>query len=125
MGDSSIGDSEIKDSWVEVWRLGIRRSKISYVHPKYGGGGLDAVSYVLALEEICKIEAAVGTIMSVNNSLVCWGIEHFGTEMQKEKYLIPLPKERPLEPFAFPNPRPARMLLPKKQQRSIVVIIIF
>ncbi len=57
------------------------------VDPKYGGGGLDAISYVIALEEICKIEPAVGTIMSVNNSLVCWGLEQFGTEEQKQKYL--------------------------------------
>jgi alkylation response protein AidB-like acyl-CoA dehydrogenase len=57
------------------------------VDTKYGGGGLDAISYVIALEEICKVEAAVGTIMSVNNSLVCWGLEQFGTESQKQKYL--------------------------------------
>ena len=74
------------------------------VDPKYGGGGLDAVSYVLALEEICKIEAAVGTIMSVNNSLVCWGLEHFGTEMQKEKYLIPLAKGTAIGAFCLSEP---------------------
>jgi alkylation response protein AidB-like acyl-CoA dehydrogenase len=74
------------------------------VPPKYGGGGLDVVSYVLALEEICKIEAAVGTIMSVNNSLVCWGLEHFGTEMQKEKYLIPLAKATAIGAFCLSEP---------------------
>ncbi len=60
------------------------------VDPKYGGSGLDTVSYVLAMEEISKIDASVSVCMSVNNSLVCWGLETFGSEMQKEKYLSPL-----------------------------------
>jgi alkylation response protein AidB-like acyl-CoA dehydrogenase len=58
--------------------------------PKYGGGGMDTISYVLAMEEISKIDASASVVMSVNNSLVCWGIEKFGTEEQKEKYLKPL-----------------------------------
>jgi alkylation response protein AidB-like acyl-CoA dehydrogenase len=74
------------------------------VHPKYGGGGLDAVSYVLALQDICKVEASVGTIMSVCNSLVCWGLEHFGTEVQKEKYLIPLAKGTAIGAFCLSEP---------------------
>jgi len=74
------------------------------VHPKYGGGGLDAVSYVLALQEICKVEASVGTIMSVCNSLGCWGLEHFGTEVQKEKYLIPLAKGTAIGAFCLSEP---------------------
>ena len=57
------------------------------VDPKYGGGGMDTVSYVLAMEEISKVDASCSVIMSVNNSLVCWGIEKFGTDWQKEKYL--------------------------------------
>src|SRR4026208_2329464 len=60
------------------------------VDPKYGGSGLDTVSYVLAMEEISKIDASVSVCMSVNNSLVCWGLETFGSEQQKEKYLTPL-----------------------------------
>lgn len=60
------------------------------VDEKYGGAGLDTVSYVLAMEEISKIDASVSVCMSVNNSLVCWGLETFGTEEQKEKYLKPL-----------------------------------
>ncbi|MEI6455795.1 MAG: acyl-CoA dehydrogenase family protein [bacterium] len=60
------------------------------VDPKYGGGGMDTVSYVLAMEEISKIDSSVSVIMSVNNSLVCYGIENFGTEEQKEKFLRPL-----------------------------------
>src|SRR5678810_1182071 len=58
--------------------------------PDYGGAGLDTFSYVLAMEEISKIDASVSVCMSVNNSLVCYGIEAFGTEEQKQKYLTPL-----------------------------------
>lgn len=60
------------------------------VDPKYNGGGMDTISYVLAMEEISKIDASASVVMSVNNSLVCWGLETFGTEEQKEKYLKPL-----------------------------------
>lgn len=60
------------------------------VDPKYGGAGMDTISYVLAMEEISKIDASASVVMSVNNSLVCWGIETFGNEAQKEKYLVPL-----------------------------------
>ncbi len=60
------------------------------VDPKYGGAGMDTVSYVLAMEEISKIDASTSVCMSVNNSLVCWGLETFGTEEQKQKYLTPL-----------------------------------
>src|SRR5574337_1880979 len=57
------------------------------VSEKYGGAGLDTISYVLAMEEISKVDSSAGVIMSVNNSLVCWGIETYGTEEQKQKYL--------------------------------------
>ncbi|HYC28983.1 MAG TPA: acyl-CoA dehydrogenase family protein, partial [Chitinophagaceae bacterium] len=60
------------------------------VDQKYGGAGMDTISYVLAMEEISKIDASVSVCMSVNNSLVCWGLEAFGTEEQKQKYLTPL-----------------------------------
>jgi len=60
------------------------------VDPKYGGAGMDTVSYVLAMEEISKIDASVSVCMSVNNSLVCWGLEAYGNEEQKQKYLTPL-----------------------------------
>ena len=59
------------------------------VDPKYGGSGMDTISYVLAMEEISKIDASVSVCMSVNNSLVCWGLEAYGTEEQKQKYLTP------------------------------------
>lgn len=64
------------------------------VDPKYGGAGLDTVSYVLAIEEISKIDASVSVCMSVNNSLVCFGLEAYGTEEQKQKYLTPLAQGR-------------------------------
>ena len=60
------------------------------VDPKYGGAGMDAVSYVLAMEEISKIDASTSVCMSVNNSLVCYGLDAFGTEEQKQKYVTPL-----------------------------------
>lgn len=60
------------------------------VDPKYGGAGMDTVSYVLAMEEISKVDASVSVCMSVNNSLVCWGLEEYGSEEQKQKYLTPL-----------------------------------
>ncbi len=60
------------------------------VDPAYGGSGMDTVSYVLAMEEISKIDASTSVCMSVNNSLVCWGIETYGTEAQKQQFLVPL-----------------------------------
>lgn len=60
------------------------------VDPKYGGAGMDTISYVLAMEEISKVDASVSVCMSVNNSLVCWGLEAYGTEAQKQQYLTPL-----------------------------------
>lgn len=60
------------------------------VDPQYGGSGMDTVSYVLAMEEISKVDASVSVVMSVNNSLVCYGLQSYGTEEQKQKYLVPL-----------------------------------
>ena len=60
------------------------------VDPKYGGAGMDTISYVLAMEEISKVDASVSVVVSVNNSLVCYGLEAFGNEEQKQKYLTPL-----------------------------------
>lgn len=74
------------------------------VDPKYGGGGMDTISYVLAMEEISKVDASCSVVMSVNNSLVCWGLEHFGTEEQKQKYLIPLAKGEIIGAFCLSEP---------------------
>ena len=60
------------------------------VDPKYGGSGMDTISYVLAMEELSKVDASASVVVSVNNSLVCWGLETYGSEAQKQKYLIPL-----------------------------------
>ena len=59
-------------------------------NPNYGGAGMDTISYVLAMEEISKVDSSVSVAMSVNNSLVCWGLEHFANEDQKQQYLVPL-----------------------------------
>lgn len=74
------------------------------VDPKYGGGGMDTVSYALAMEEISKIDASTSVCMSVNNSLVCWGLETFGTEEQKQKYLVPLAKGEKIGAFCLSEP---------------------
>ncbi len=74
------------------------------VDPEYEGGGLDTVSYVLAMEEISKWDASAGVIMSVNNSLVCWGLEKYGTEAQKQKYLTRLAKGEILGAFCLSEP---------------------
>jgi len=74
------------------------------VSPEYDGAGLDTVSYALAVMEISKVDASVGVIVSVNNSLVCYGIEKWGTDFIKEKYLKPLAKGEKLGAFALSEP---------------------
>ncbi len=74
------------------------------VDPKYGGGGMDTISYVLAMEEISKVDASCSVVMSVNNSLVCWGLETFGNEEQKQKYLVPLAKGEVIGAFCLSEP---------------------
>jgi alkylation response protein AidB-like acyl-CoA dehydrogenase len=74
------------------------------VDPAYDGGGMDAVSYVLAIEEISKADASVSVIMSVNNSLVCWGLETFGNEAQKQTYLKPLARGEKIGAFLLSEP---------------------
>jgi alkylation response protein AidB-like acyl-CoA dehydrogenase len=74
------------------------------VSPDYGGAGLDTISYVLAMIEISKVDASVGVIMSVNNSLVCYGLEKYGSDYIKEKYLVPLAKGEKLGAFALSEP---------------------
>jgi len=74
------------------------------VDPKYGGSGMDTLSYVLAMEEISKVDASTSVCMSVNNSLVCWGLEKFGTEEQKQKYLVPLATGEKIGAFCLSEP---------------------
>src|SRR6478609_7647760 len=72
--------------------------------PKYNGGGMDTISYVLAMEEISKVDASAAVMMSVNNSLVCWGLERFGTEEQKQKYLKRLSTGEVIGAFCLSEP---------------------
>jgi alkylation response protein AidB-like acyl-CoA dehydrogenase len=74
------------------------------VSPEYGGGGMDTVSYVLAMEELSKVDASCSVIVSVNNSLVCWGLEEYGTEEQKRKYLPILASGEKLGAFCLSEP---------------------
>ena len=74
------------------------------VDPKYNGGGMDTVSYVLAMEEISKVDASASVVMSVNNSLVCWGLEKYGTEEQKQKYLTRLAAGEIIGAFCLSEP---------------------
>lgn len=74
------------------------------VDPKYGGSGMDTLSYVLAMEEISKVDASTSVCMSVNNSLVCWGLEKYGTEEQKQKYLVPLATGEKIGAFCLSEP---------------------
>src|ERR1041384_6757374 len=72
--------------------------------PKYNGGGMDSVSYVLAMEEISKIDASASVCMSVNNSLVSWGIEKYGSEEQKQKFLTKLATAEKIGAFCLSEP---------------------
>ena len=74
------------------------------VSPEYGGGGMDTISYVLAMEEISKVDASSSVIMSVNNSLVCWGIETYGSQEQKDKYLRRLATGEIIGAFCLSEP---------------------
>ena len=74
------------------------------VDPKYGGGGMDTISYAIAMEEISKVDASASVIMSVNNSLVCYGLQDFGSEEQKQKYLTKLATGEKLGAFCLSEP---------------------
>ncbi|MBN8695033.1 MAG: acyl-CoA dehydrogenase [Bacteroidetes bacterium] len=97
-------DEQQKFPTEEIKQMGQLGFMGMMVDPKYGGGGMDAVSYVLAMEEISKVDASCSVVMSVNNSLVCWGLEKFGTEEQKQKYLVPLAKGEIIGAFCLSEP---------------------
>ena len=80
-----------KEQIIKLAELGFMGMMVS---PEYGGAGMDTISYVLAMEEISKVDASVSVCMSVNNSLVCWGLDKYGNEAQKKKYLTPLAQGR-------------------------------
>jgi len=97
-------DTEQKFPAEQIKQMGQLGFMGMMVDPKYNGGGMDTVSYVLAMEELSKIDASASVCMSVNNSLVCWGLEKFGTEEQKEKYLKPLATGEILGAFCLSEP---------------------
>jgi len=97
-------DNEQRFPAEEIKQLGELGFMGMMVDPKYGGSGMDTLSYALAMEEISKVDASTSVCMSVNNSLVCWGIEKFGSEEQKQKYLIPLAKGEQIGAFCLSEP---------------------
>ena len=97
-------DREQKFPTEEIKQLGELGFMGIMVNPKYGGSGMDTLSYVLAIEEISKIDASASVVMSVNNSLVCYGIEKYGTEEQKEKFLTPLASGQKIGAFCLSEP---------------------
>jgi len=97
-------DNEARFPAQQVKRMGELGFLGMMVSPEYGGGGMDTVSYVLAMEEISKIDASASVVMSVNNSLVCFGLEAYGTEEQKQKYLTRLATGETLGAFCLSEP---------------------
>ncbi len=97
-------DEEQRFPVEEVKQLGELGFLGMMVSPEYGGGGMDALSYAIAMEEISKVDASTSVCMSVNNSLVCFGIEKYGNEEQKQKYLVPLAKGEKIGAFCLSEP---------------------
>lgn len=97
-------DTEAKFPHEQIKKMGDLGFMGMMVDPKYNGGGMDTISYVLAMEEISKIDASASVSMSVNNSLVCWGLEKYGTEAQKEKYLKRLATGEVIGAFCLSEP---------------------
>lgn len=97
-------DNEQRFPVDEIRQLGELGFMGMMVDPKYGGSGMDTLSYVLAMEEISKVDASTSVCLSVNNSLVCWGLEKFGNEEQKQKYLVPLAKGEKIGAFCLSEP---------------------
>lgn len=97
-------DTNQKVGFDQLKKLGELGFMGMMVDPKYGGSGMDTLSYILAIEEISKIDASISVAMSVNNSLVCWGLENFASEDQKQKYLVPLAKGEKIGAFCLSEP---------------------
>ena len=97
-------DNEQRFPAEQIKKLGELGFMGMMVSEQYGGGGMDTKSYVLAMEEISKVDASASVCMSVNNSLVCWGLETYGTEAQKEKYLKPLARGEMIGAFCLSEP---------------------
>ena len=97
-------DNNQKVAHEELKQLGELGFMGMMVDPAYGGGGMDTISYALAIEEISKVDASVSVCLSVNNSLVCYGIDKYGTEAQKRKYLVPLATGEKIGAFCLSEP---------------------
>ncbi|SEG28433.1 acyl-CoA dehydrogenase [Algoriphagus boritolerans] len=97
-------DSEAKFPHEQIKKMGDLGFMGMMVDPKYNGGGMDTVSYVIAMEELSKVDASASVSMSVNNSLVCWGLEKYGSEAQKQKYLTRLASGEVLGAFCLSEP---------------------
>ena len=93
------------------------------VTPEYGGGGMDTVSYVPAMEEISKVDSSCSVIMSVNNSLVCWGLEKYGTEEQKRNICRIWLLAKKIGAFCLRSPKPVQMLPASAPQPKTKAII--
>jgi alkylation response protein AidB-like acyl-CoA dehydrogenase len=97
-------DTEAKFPTEQIKKMGDLGFMGMMVDPAYGGGGMDTLSYVIAMEELSKIDASASVSMSVNNSLVCWGLEKYGSDAQKEKYLSKLASGAQLGAFCLSEP---------------------
>ncbi len=97
-------DREQRFPTEEIRQLGELGFMGMMVDPKYGGGGMDTMSYVLAMEEISKVDASTSVCMSVNNSLVCWGLDKFGSEDQKQRFLPSLATGEKIGAFCLSEP---------------------
>jgi alkylation response protein AidB-like acyl-CoA dehydrogenase len=97
-------DTEARFPTEQIQKMGALGFMGMMVDPAYGGGGMDTISYVIAMEELSKIDASASVSMSVNNSLVCWGLEKYGSEEQKQKYLSKLASGELLGAFCLSEP---------------------
>ncbi len=97
-------DTEARFPLEQIQKMGELGFLGMMVDPAYNGGGMDTISYVIAMEELSKIDASASVSMSVNNSLVCWGLEKYGTEEQKQKYLTRLASGEILGAFCLSEP---------------------
>lgn len=102
--DAAERDAEERFPEKQIKKLGELGFMGIGVDAKYGGGGADTISYVLLIEELSRVDASVGVIVSVNNSLVCHGIETFGSDEQKQKYLVPLATGKALGAYCLSEP---------------------
>jgi alkylation response protein AidB-like acyl-CoA dehydrogenase len=97
-------DTEARFPTEQIKKMGALGFMGMMVDPAYGGGGMDTISYVIAIEELSKIDASASVSMSVNNSLACWGIEKYGSEEQKQTYLTKLATGEQLGAFCLSEP---------------------